>query len=147
MVDGIRVRGLDANDCPGSMLFLFEQDWLGRLGKQRILHCGDFRASAEHLNHPLLRPGKDGANGQKLDSVYLDTTYLNPKYAFPNQKSVIKACEGLAWDLMVNQLMAKGGICEGSNPEERDEGVCARWRGQREGQRESLSRQVIHSRR
>jgi len=95
VVDGIRVRGLDANHCPGSMLFLFEQDWVGRLGKQRILHCGDFRASAKHLNHPLLRPGKDGVNGQKLDSVYLDTTYLNPKYAFPNQKSVIKACEGL----------------------------------------------------
>jgi len=46
-------------------------------------------------NYPLLRLGKDGANGQKLDSVYLDTTYLNPKYAFPNQKGVIKACEGL----------------------------------------------------
>jgi len=95
VVDGIRVRGLDANHCPGSMLFLFEQDWVGRLGKQRILHCGDFRASAKHLDHPLLRPGKDGVNGQKLDSVYLDTTYLNPKYAFPNQKSIIKACEGL----------------------------------------------------
>jgi len=95
VVDGIRVRGLDANHCPGSMLFLFEQDWVGRPGKQRILHCGDFRASAKHLNHPLLRPGKAGVNGQKLDSVYLDTTYLNPKYAFPSQKSVIKACEEL----------------------------------------------------
>ncbi|RPB02865.1 DRMBL-domain-containing protein [Choiromyces venosus 120613-1] len=95
VVDGIRVRGLDANHCPGSMLFLFEQDWAGRPGKQRILHCGDFRASAKHLNHPLLRPGKDGAKGQRLDSVYLDTTYLNPKYAFPSQKSVIKACEEL----------------------------------------------------
>ena len=99
VVSGIRVRGLDANHCPGSMLFLFEQDWAGGRGKQRILHCGDFRASAKHLNHPLLRPGKAGVNGQKLDSVYLDTTYLNPKYAFPSQKSVIKACEELCMGL------------------------------------------------
>ncbi|CUS07416.1 unnamed protein product [Tuber aestivum] len=95
VVDGIRVRGLDANHCPGSMLFLFEQDWAEKRGKQRILHCGDFRASAKHLNHPLLKPGKSGVKGKKLDSVYLDTTYLDPKYAFPSQKSVINACEEL----------------------------------------------------
>ncbi|CAZ84780.1 unnamed protein product [Tuber melanosporum] len=109
VVDGIRVRGLDANHCPGSMLFLFEQDCVGRLGKQRILHCGDFRASAKHLNHPLLRPGKDGVKGQKLDSVYLDTTYLNPKYAFPSQKSVIKACEELCVGLNKESIDGQGG--------------------------------------
>ena len=48
-----------------------------------------------------------------------------------------KLARDFAWDLMVNQLVAKGGICEGSNPEERDERVCARWRSQREGQREA----------
>lgn len=88
-VDGVRVRGLDANHCPGSMLFLFES------ARQRVLHCGDFRASPEHLVHPLLAPGKDGVRGQRIDTVYLDTTYLNPKYAFPSQKSVIEACSAL----------------------------------------------------
>jgi DNA cross-link repair 1A protein len=77
--NGVRVQGLDANHCPGSMLFLFEN------GKRRILHCGDFRAEEKHLRHPLLK-------GQRLDEVYLDTTYLDPKYAFPPQKSVIDAC-------------------------------------------------------
>jgi len=87
-VDGVRVRGLDANHCPGSMLFLFEN----RKGRTpiRVLHCGDFRAEPKHLDHPLLRPGKDRT--QRIDTVYLDTTYLDPKYAFPTQKSVIDAC-------------------------------------------------------
>ncbi|KAF8246068.1 DRMBL-domain-containing protein, partial [Wilcoxina mikolae CBS 423.85] len=86
--NGVRVQGLDANHCPGSMLFLFEKDVKGK--RTRILHCGDFRADPKHLNHPLLWPGKD--RKQKLDTVYLDTTYLDPKYAFPSQKSVIDAC-------------------------------------------------------
>lgn len=87
-VDGVRVRGLDANHCPGSMLFLFEN----LKGKKpiRVLHCGDFRAEPKHLDHPLLRPGKNRT--QKIDTVYLDTTYLDPKYAFPTQKNVIDAC-------------------------------------------------------
>lgn len=88
-VDGVRVRGLDANHCPGSMLFLFEK------ARQRVLHCGDFRACPEHLMNPLLAPGKDGVRGQRIDVVYLDTTYLNPKYAFPSQKSVIDVCSAL----------------------------------------------------
>ncbi|KAI5850238.1 DNA repair metallo-beta-lactamase-domain-containing protein [Morchella snyderi] len=88
-VEGIRVRGLDANHCPGSMLFLFEEI---KKGGKRILHCGDFRARPEHLRHPLLTPGKEGLKGQKIDVVYLDTTYLNPKYAFPAQDGVIEAC-------------------------------------------------------
>jgi hypothetical protein len=85
---GARVKGLDANHCPGSMLFLFEKGSEGK--KYRVLHCGDFRADPKHLNHPLLRPGKDGK--RRLDVVYLDTTYLNPKYAFPTQKNVINVC-------------------------------------------------------
>ena len=53
--------------CPGSVLFLFEK----KMGKRtfRILHCGDFRASPEHILHPAIR-------GKYLDAVYLDTTYL-----------------------------------------------------------------------
>jgi len=86
--NGVRVQGLDANHCPGSMLFLFEKEVKGK--RTRILHCGDFRADPKHLSHPLLKPGKD--RKQKLDTVYLDTTYLDPKYAFPSQKSVIDAC-------------------------------------------------------
>lgn len=36
---------------------------------------------------------------QKIDVCYLDTTYLNPKYAFPNQEEVIKACADMCASL------------------------------------------------
>lgn len=82
---GARVTMIPANHCPGSSIFLFEK------GKTRILHCGDFRACPEHINHPLLRPVNDGKQ-QKINICYLDTTYLNPRYAFPSQEEVITAC-------------------------------------------------------
>lgn len=97
---GVDVTMIPANHCPGSSLFLFEK----RMGKgknpklQRILHCGDFRACPAHIQHPQLRPDiidtvtKRSIAQQKLDVCYLDTTYLTPRYAFPSQEEVIKAC-------------------------------------------------------
>jgi DNA cross-link repair 1A protein len=96
---GVRVIMIPANHCPGSSLFLFEKPLTNGSNprKKRILHCGDFRACRAHVEHPLLRPdvqchitGK--AREQKIDVCYLDTTYLNPKFSFPCQESVIKAC-------------------------------------------------------
>lgn len=96
---GVFVTMIPANHCPGSSLYLFEKV-VGK-GKnpkvQRILHCGDFRACPAHLEHPLLKPDVvDSITGQtkqqKIDICYLDTTYLNPKYAFPSQEEVIRAC-------------------------------------------------------
>jgi DNA cross-link repair 1A protein len=95
----VAVTMIPANHCPGSSLFLFEKT----IGKgenpkvQRVLHCGDFRACPGHLAHPLLRPDVvDPVTGrtkqQQIDVCYLDTTYLNPRYAFPPQEDVIKAC-------------------------------------------------------
>ncbi|OKL63432.1 hypothetical protein UA08_01829 [Talaromyces atroroseus] len=93
---GVYVTMIPANHCPGSSLFLFEKIMdNGRV--HRVLHCGDFRACPAHVQHPLLRPQVvDTASGQsrqqRIDVCYLDTTYLNPKYSFPNQEEVIKAC-------------------------------------------------------
>ncbi|KAI0596994.1 DNA repair metallo-beta-lactamase-domain-containing protein [Biscogniauxia sp. FL1348] len=97
--EGVTVTMLPANHCPGSSLFLFEKT----TGKgsnprtQRILHCGDFRACPAQVTHPLLKPKTvDAISGktkqQKIDVCYLDTTYLNPRYSFPPQDDVIKAC-------------------------------------------------------
>ncbi|MCJ1399179.1 hypothetical protein MMC11_002381 [Xylographa trunciseda] len=104
---GVEVTMIPANHCPGSSLYLFEKT----IGKgnnprvQRVLHCGDFRACPAHVQHPLLRPdvvdavtGKN-ARQQKLDVCYLDTTYLTPKYAFPSQEEVIKACADMCVSL------------------------------------------------
>lgn len=104
--DGVHVTMIPANHCPGSSLYLFEKV----VGKgnnpktQRVLHCGDFRACPAHVEHPLLRPDVvDAVSGkqrqQKLDVCYLDTTYLNPKYAFPSQEEVIKACADMCVSL------------------------------------------------
>lgn len=100
--DGVRVTMMPANHCPGSSLFLFEKA-MGK-GKKRVLHCGDFRACRAHVEHPLLRPDVlDVVSGktreQKIDVCYLDTTYLNPKYAFPTQEDVIKACADMCVSL------------------------------------------------
>jgi len=104
--EGVHVTMIPANHCPGSSLFLFEKE----MGKakasrlQRVLHCGDFRACQAHVEHPLLRPEVlDTVSGknrqQKLDVCYLDTTYLNPKYAFPPQEQVIQACADMCVSL------------------------------------------------
>ncbi|KAI7281531.1 DRMBL-domain-containing protein [Hortaea werneckii] len=105
---GVKVTMIPANHCPGSSLYLFEKV-VGKKNNgeprlQRILHCGDFRACRKHVEHPLLMPDvRDKITGkskeQKIDVCYLDTTYLNPKYAFPSQESVIGACADMCVSL------------------------------------------------
>ena len=99
---GVQVTMIPANHCPGSSLFLFEKSFGNgpNVRRQRVLHCGDFRASAAQVQHPLLRPDpvnplSGQARQQRIDRCYLDTTYLNPKYAFPAQDEVITACSDL----------------------------------------------------
>ncbi|KAF5023899.1 hypothetical protein F66182_4021 [Fusarium sp. NRRL 66182] len=100
--EGATVTMIPANHCPGSSLFLFEKNIKQAFNSraQRILHCGDFRACPAHVKHPLLKPETiDSISGkakqQKIDICYLDTTYLNPRYSFPPQDDVIKACADL----------------------------------------------------
>lgn len=82
---GVCVTLIEANHCPGSCLFLFEgpqtvhagdsafrSPFVGATRTFRYLHCGDFRASPQHVLHPAIR-------GKHIDHVYLDTTYLDPK--------------------------------------------------------------------
>ncbi|KAI0889881.1 DRMBL-domain-containing protein [Annulohypoxylon maeteangense] len=95
--EGVTVTMIPANHCPGSSLFLFEKTIGKGPRKQRILHCGDFRACKAHVSHPSLKPDiLDTVSGkikqQKIDVCYLDTTYLNPRYSFPPQDDVISAC-------------------------------------------------------
>ncbi|KAF9047192.1 DRMBL-domain-containing protein [Hymenopellis radicata] len=98
----VRVTLIDAQHCPGSSLFFFEgtqtvnagdstfkSPFVGSARVFRYLHCGDFRASPSHILHPAVK-------GKRIDHVYLDTTYLDPKYTFPPQPLVISACAELA---------------------------------------------------
>jgi len=104
---GVFVTMIPANHCPGSSLYLFEKvipTGPQKSRTQRVLHCGDFRACPAHVEHPLLKPDViDAVTGktrhQKIDVCYLDTTYLNPKYAFPSQEDVIQACADMCVSL------------------------------------------------
>ncbi|EAW14383.1 DNA cross-link repair protein PSO2 [Aspergillus clavatus NRRL 1] len=105
----VQVTMIEANHCPGSAIFLFEKSiGSGSSARvQRILHCGDFRASPTHVQHSLLRPDIDDPitgerRQQKIDVCYLDTTYMSPKYAFPSQEDVIEACASLCVSLDQN---------------------------------------------
>lgn len=50
----------------------FKSPFVGSSKIFRYLHCGDFRASPQHVLHPAVK-------GKHLHHVYLDTTYLDHK--------------------------------------------------------------------
>lgn len=79
----VTVTLLPANHCPGAIMFLFE------VGNRRILHVGDFRWSRKMLEAQQLRAFYNGS--PRLDELYLDTTYCNPKYTLPTQEEAINA--------------------------------------------------------
>ena len=80
---------LDANHCPGAVMFLFQ------VGKRRILHVGDFRWNKDFmLQHSPLR--SIALRQSQLDDIFLDTTYCNDKYALPTQEETILATVELA---------------------------------------------------
>lgn len=65
---------MDANHCPGSVMFLFE----GYFGT--ILYTGDFRYTPSMLKEPALAVGK------QIDTLYLDNTNCNPALVLPSRQ-------------------------------------------------------------
>ncbi|KAK2167259.1 hypothetical protein LSH36_30g00032 [Paralvinella palmiformis] len=66
------VTVIDANHCPGSVMFLFE----GYFGT--ILYTGDFRYEALSGSVPL-----DLLSSKMVDVLYLDNTYCDSRCVFP----------------------------------------------------------------
>lgn len=80
----ITVTLLDANHCPGAIMFLFI------VGNKRILHVGDFRWNQSvMMAMPQLRAFSNMK--PRLDILFLDTTYCHPKYTLPAQDAAIAA--------------------------------------------------------
>ncbi|KAJ0401021.1 hypothetical protein P43SY_009901 [Pythium insidiosum] len=93
-VHGVQVTFMDANHCPGAAILLF------RLRSGRTyLHTGDFRFHPKMWNYAALQPfipkPDGGPPATRLDGVYLDTTYADPKYTFPTQQTAIEHGVGL----------------------------------------------------
>lgn len=85
LVDGVRVVLLDANHCPGAVMILFHLP-----NGTVMLHTGDFRADPS-MERSLLA-------GQKVHTLYLDTTYCSPEYTFPSQQEVIQFAINTAFE-------------------------------------------------
>ncbi|KAH8346113.1 hypothetical protein KR067_005596, partial [Drosophila pandora] len=78
MVDNVEVTAIEANHCPGAVMFFFKLS-----SGECILHTGDFRACSEMESLPLFW------NHTNIDLLYLDTTYLNKNYNFCHQSESV----------------------------------------------------------
>ncbi|CAI9552692.1 unnamed protein product [Staurois parvus] len=81
-IETVAVTLIDANHCPGSVMFLFE----GYFGA--ILYTGDFRYSPLMLKYPPLK-------NKKIDVLYLDNTNCDPEIKLPSRKEATKEIEDI----------------------------------------------------
>ncbi|XP_044068241.1 5' exonuclease Apollo [Siniperca chuatsi] len=70
----LTVTLIDANHCPGAVMFLFE----GYFGS--ILYTGDFRYTPSMLREPCLR------TNTTIDVLYLDNTNCDPNRTLPSRQ-------------------------------------------------------------
>ena len=77
IIENVEVVLLDANHCPGAVMFLFRFPT-----GLTILHVGDFRAD------PCMENWKE-LNQRPIDHIYLDTTYCDNNYDLPPQREVL----------------------------------------------------------
>jgi Cft2 family RNA processing exonuclease len=71
----LQVSAIDANHCPGAVMFHFQ--WPDR----SVLYTGDFRLNDDIRTHAQRLSG--------VDVAYVDGTYDNPRYVFPSQEDAI----------------------------------------------------------
>jgi len=77
VVGGCELTSVDANHCPGSVMFVIRMS-----SGVTLLHVGDCRAGHGMEEEPVFW-------NLKIDKLYLDTTYCRPEYDFPSQSDVI----------------------------------------------------------
>ena len=88
----VSVTFTDANHCPGAAVLYFSigNPKRPKAPKRRILHVGDFRWNSNlFLQNAVYSRIHEGA--VRLNEIYLDTTYCDPKYDFPSQDDAVAA--------------------------------------------------------
>ena len=74
--NGVQITLIDANHCPGSVMFLIKNN-NGKI----YLHTGDYRTNDQMINNKLL-------TNVWIDVVYMDVTFCHPEYKFPTKKEI-----------------------------------------------------------
>ncbi|PHU00370.1 hypothetical protein BC332_30157 [Capsicum chinense] len=91
--DDFTVTALDANHCPGALMFLYE----GKFGN--LLHTGDCRLTIECLQQlPLKYVGTPGkAPKCQIDCIFLDCTFGQSPLKMPSRQSAIQQIINCIW--------------------------------------------------
>jgi len=98
LIYNIRVTAINANHCPGSLMFLMEKlDFMGAVSK-RILYTGDFRFDYSGKPLTFLKALHSGSVPLHIDEMYLDTTFCSDDYpSFPTRQeaenNIWRICE------------------------------------------------------
>ena len=121
----IKVTAFDANHCPGSQVYLFQEympqgnepkdchnktnvSKVDPLLVRQFIHTGDFRA-----NKMLQQQFR---NDFPIDAVYLDTTYLSHCHRLPSQREVVvQTARYVRQFLEKRDLMRKRRLLVGNN--------------------------------
>eukprot|EP00743_Colponemidia_sp_Colp-15_P008139 GILK01008824.1.p1 GENE.GILK01008824.1~~GILK01008824.1.p1 ORF type:complete len:460 (+),score=74.35 GILK01008824.1:110-1381(+) len=90
--DLISVSVIDANHCPGAVMFLFQ----GPFGC--ILHTGDFRYTPMQLDHPLL-------SAVAVNHLFMDATFADPTFNFPPRSAALREIVDIAKDNLDKRIM------------------------------------------
>ncbi|KAF9580782.1 DNA break repair nuclease [Lunasporangiospora selenospora] len=130
VVEGVTVRLMDANHCPGSVLFVFDLE----NPQRRYLHTGDFRATPDMIVHPILKQPEN----VPIDILYLDTTYSNPKYTFPPQDLVIEETAQLICKEVGIKPLATAPVVVTVEVKKKETNVMERWLRKESGNSEKL---------
>ena len=91
VVGGCELTAVDANHCPGSVMFIIRL----RSGVT-LLHVGDCRAGHSMEEEPVFL-------NTRIDKLYLDTTYCRPEYDFPSQSDVITRTVEMVGEFVANR--------------------------------------------
>ncbi|WMV53776.1 hypothetical protein MTR67_047161 [Solanum verrucosum] len=87
------VTALDANHCPGALMFLYE----GKFGN--LLHTGDCRLTIECLQQlPLKYVGTPGKEPKcQIDCIFLDCTFGQSPLKMPSRQSAMQQIINCIW--------------------------------------------------